>query len=87
MDWYYQEGSRFSYTLELRDNGHLFYLPSEFIKPSAEETWAAVKVFLDHILTIPRQMSGSVGPKDGCNETCLFMAVTVLVFGTRNHMQ
>ncbi|XP_059087281.1 carboxypeptidase B-like [Tigriopus californicus] len=50
-DWYKGVlGSRFAYTLELRDQGYGFVLPPQQIVPSGEETWAAIKVLLDKVL-------------------------------------
>jgi len=49
-DWYQSEGSRFTYTPELRDNGYGFVLPPNQIIPSGEEVWAAFEVMLDEIL-------------------------------------
>ncbi len=43
-DWYYESGSRFAYTLELRDNGWSFLLPPKQIVPSGEEFWKGFKV-------------------------------------------
>jgi predicted deacylase len=49
-DWYQSEGSRFTYTPELRDNGYGFVLPPNLIIPSGEEVWAAWKSMLDTLI-------------------------------------
>lgn len=49
-DWYMSEGSRFTYTPELRDNGFGFLLPPELIIPSGEEIWAAWEVMFNYLL-------------------------------------
>ena len=49
-DYYQSEGTRFSFTPELRDNGFSFLLPPEYIIPSGEEFFAALAVFLDKLM-------------------------------------
>ena len=51
-DWYKDVlGSRFVYTLELRDKGnHGFVLPKEQIIPSGEEMWAAMEVVIARLI-------------------------------------
>ena len=53
-DWYKGVlGSRFAYTVELRDTGrHGFVLPADQIIPSGEELWAAFKVMLDKMIEV-----------------------------------
>ncbi|XP_054034462.1 carboxypeptidase A1 [Dryobates pubescens] len=50
-DWTYNQGIKYSFTFELRDTGSYgFLLPAEQIVPSAEETWLALKVIMQHTL-------------------------------------
>ena len=49
-DWFADQGARFSFTFELRDDGYGRELPPEFIIPSGEEVWAAFRVFFDKLL-------------------------------------
>lgn len=49
-DWYTNEGSRYVYTPELRDNGYGFVLPPDQIIPSGEEVWAAMEVMLTEVI-------------------------------------
>ncbi|XP_069473436.1 carboxypeptidase O isoform X2 [Ambystoma mexicanum] len=47
QDWVYDQGVEFSFTLELRDEGtYGFQLPEEQIKPTCEETLAAVMTIM-----------------------------------------
>ncbi|KAG2459841.1 CBPA1 Carboxypeptidase, partial [Polypterus senegalus] len=49
IDWTYKQGIKYSYTFELRDNGRYgFLLPANQIIPTAQETWLAVKVIMEH---------------------------------------
>ncbi|XP_068257302.1 carboxypeptidase A1-like isoform X2 [Nyctibius grandis] len=49
IDWTYNEGIKYSFTFELRDTGRYgFLLPAKFIVPTAEETWLALKVIMEH---------------------------------------
>lgn len=53
-DYYANEGVRFVYTPELRENrgsGSVFELPPEEILPSGQEVWAAWEVMLDKLLS------------------------------------
>ncbi|XP_068132139.1 carboxypeptidase A1-like [Hyperolius riggenbachi] len=48
-DWAYDNGIKYSYTFELRDTGRYgFILPAEQIIPTAEETWLALMVIMEH---------------------------------------
>ena len=51
-DWYYGSlGSRYAYTIELRDKGEKgFLLPKEQIIPSGEEMWAAMEAVLSKLI-------------------------------------
>jgi len=49
-DYYQSEGTRFSYTPELRDDGFGFLLPPQYIIPSGEEIFAALSTMLDKLL-------------------------------------
>jgi hypothetical protein len=52
-DWYTATaGIRFSYTVELRTQGHGFELPPDQIIPSGEEMWAAYMVCLDKVIEV-----------------------------------
>jgi len=52
-DWYTHDvGIRFSYTIELRDQGFGFELPPEQIIPSGEEMWAAYQVCFDKVIEV-----------------------------------
>lgn len=52
-DWYVGTvGFRFSYTIELRDQGYGFLLPEDQIIPSGQEMWAAFQVGLDKVLEV-----------------------------------
>ncbi|NXB34415.1 CBPA1 Carboxypeptidase, partial [Eulacestoma nigropectus] len=48
-DWTYNQGIKYSFTFELRDTGRYgFLLPANQIIPTAEETWLALKVIMEH---------------------------------------
>uniref|UniRef100_A0A8C5R1B5 Carboxypeptidase O n=1 Tax=Leptobrachium leishanense TaxID=445787 RepID=A0A8C5R1B5_9ANUR len=50
QDWLCNQGIDFSYTLELRDNGtNQFILPEDQIRPTCEETMAAVMTIIEYI--------------------------------------
>jgi len=53
-DWYKGVlGSRFAFTVELRDTGNYgFLLPPEQIIPSGEEMWAAMEVVIQKLLSL-----------------------------------
>ncbi|MED6278437.1 Multifunctional pyrimidine synthesis protein CAD [Characodon lateralis] len=54
IDWTYNQGIKYSYTFELRDTGHFgFILPANQIVPTANETWLALKVIMDHTFNNP----------------------------------
>ncbi len=48
VDWVFEKlGVKLCFALELRDDGFYgFLLPPEFIKPTAEEAWAGIKVIV-----------------------------------------
>ncbi|XP_042324871.1 carboxypeptidase A1-like [Sceloporus undulatus] len=49
IDWTYEQGIKYSYTFELRDTGRYgFLLPASQIIPTAEETWLALMVIMEH---------------------------------------
>ncbi|XP_077791495.1 carboxypeptidase A1-like isoform X1 [Podarcis muralis] len=49
IDWTYEQGIKYSYTFELRDTGRYgFMLPASQIIPTAEETWLALMVIMEH---------------------------------------
>ncbi|RLV88761.1 hypothetical protein DV515_00015308 [Chloebia gouldiae] len=49
VDWTYNQGIKYSFTFELRDTGRYgFLLPASQIVPTAEETWLALKVIMEH---------------------------------------
>ncbi|XP_072922918.1 carboxypeptidase A1-like isoform X3 [Hemitrygon akajei] len=49
IDWSYNQGIKYSYAFELRDEGQYgFMLPRSQIVPTAEETWLAVKKIMEH---------------------------------------
>ncbi|XP_017694718.1 PREDICTED: carboxypeptidase A1-like [Lepidothrix coronata] len=49
IDWTYNQGIKYSFTFELRDTGHYgFLLPAKQIVPTAEESWLALKVIMEH---------------------------------------
>ncbi|KAM6137052.1 carboxypeptidase A1-like [Pterocles gutturalis] len=49
VDWTYNQGIKYSFTFELRDTGRYgFLLPAKQIIPTAEETWLALKVIMEH---------------------------------------
>ncbi|NWY65127.1 CBPA1 Carboxypeptidase, partial [Erithacus rubecula] len=49
IDWTYNQGIKYSFTFELRDTGRYgFLLPASQIVPTAEETWLALKVIMEH---------------------------------------
>ncbi|NXH52084.1 CBPA1 Carboxypeptidase, partial [Rhabdornis inornatus] len=49
VDWTYNQGIKYSFTFELRDTGRYgFLLPAQQIVPTAEETWLALKVIIEH---------------------------------------
>ena len=50
-DWYTGViQSRYTYTIELRDQGYGFLLPPEQIVPSGEEIWAAYATVFDKVI-------------------------------------
>lgn len=54
IDWTYDHGVKYSFTLELRDTGYYgFLLPSTQIIPTATETWAALLDIMVHVLEHP----------------------------------
>ncbi|MEQ2168037.1 Multifunctional pyrimidine synthesis protein CAD [Goodea atripinnis] len=54
VDWTYEQGIKYSYTFELRDTGaYGFLLPAKQIIPTAEETWLALMVIMDHTYKNP----------------------------------
>ncbi|XP_071406225.1 carboxypeptidase A1-like [Pithys albifrons albifrons] len=49
IDWTYQQGIKYSFTFELRDTGRYgFLLPAKQIVPTAQETWLALQVIMEH---------------------------------------
>lgn len=52
IDWFYHEmGAHFSYQIKLRDTGSYgFLLPKEYIVPTGEEVFSAMKYFGDYLL-------------------------------------
>ncbi|MEE6481740.1 hypothetical protein FKM82_012952 [Ascaphus truei] len=49
VDWTYNQGIKYSYTFELRDTGRYgFALPANQIIPTAQETWLALTVLMEH---------------------------------------
>ncbi|NXG22026.1 CBPA1 Carboxypeptidase, partial [Grallaria varia] len=49
IDWTYNQGIKYSFTFELRDTGRYgFLLPANQIVPTAQETWLALKVIMEH---------------------------------------
>jgi len=51
-DWFYMQGIKCAWAAELRDTGRYgFTLPERFIQPTAEETWAGLKVIASYIQT------------------------------------
>ncbi|NWI52851.1 CBPA1 Carboxypeptidase, partial [Calyptomena viridis] len=49
VDWTYNQGIKYSFTFELRDTGlYGFLLPANQIVPTAQETWLALKVIMEH---------------------------------------
>ncbi|XP_073687945.1 carboxypeptidase A1-like [Garra rufa] len=54
IDWTYAQGIKYSYTFELRDDGYYgFLLPANQIVPTAEETWLALMVIMEHTKNNP----------------------------------
>ncbi|NXC42785.1 CBPA1 Carboxypeptidase, partial [Penelope pileata] len=54
IDWTYNEGIKYSFTFELRDTGRYgFLLPASQIIPTAQETWLALEVIMQHTLDHP----------------------------------
>jgi len=53
-DWTYDQGIKYSYTFELRDTGlYGFILPADQIVLTAEETWLALMVIMEHAKNNP----------------------------------
>ncbi|KAG7329526.1 hypothetical protein KOW79_007700 [Hemibagrus wyckioides] len=53
-DWAYDQGFKYSYTFELRDTGRYgFVLPADQIIPTAQETWLALMVIMEHAKNNP----------------------------------
>ncbi|XP_006031900.1 carboxypeptidase A1 [Alligator sinensis] len=49
IDWTYNQGIKYSFTFELRDAGRYgFMLPANQIIPTAQETWKALMVIMEH---------------------------------------
>ncbi|XP_019365208.1 PREDICTED: carboxypeptidase A1-like [Gavialis gangeticus] len=49
IDWTYNQGIKYSFTFELRDTGRYgFMLPANQIIPTAQETWKALMVIMEH---------------------------------------
>uniref|UniRef100_A0A3P8Y524 Carboxypeptidase A1 n=1 Tax=Esox lucius TaxID=8010 RepID=A0A3P8Y524_ESOLU len=49
IDWAYNQGIKYSYTMELRDTGRYgFLLPANQIIPTAEETWLGLKTIMSY---------------------------------------
>lgn len=49
-DWAYDQGIKYSFTLELRDTGtYGFLLPESQIRPTCEETMLAVKYIANYV--------------------------------------
>ncbi|XP_041058945.1 carboxypeptidase A1-like isoform X1 [Carcharodon carcharias] len=49
IDWSYNQGIKYPYAFELRDEGQYgFVLPPSQIIPTAEETWLAIKKIMEH---------------------------------------
>ncbi|XP_043569955.1 carboxypeptidase A1-like [Chiloscyllium plagiosum] len=49
IDWSYDQGIKYAYAFELRDEGQYgFKLPPNQIVPTAEETWLAIKKIMEH---------------------------------------
>ncbi|NWI10955.1 CBPA1 Carboxypeptidase, partial [Crypturellus soui] len=49
IDWTYDQGIKYSFTFELRDTGRYgFLLPASQILPTAQETWLALRVIMQH---------------------------------------
>ncbi|XP_031963351.1 carboxypeptidase A1-like isoform X1 [Corvus moneduloides] len=54
IDWAYDNGVKYSFSLELRDSGRYgFLLPSSQIVPTATETWPALLDIMVHVLEHP----------------------------------
>ncbi|KAL6480608.1 hypothetical protein MHYP_G00116410 [Metynnis hypsauchen] len=54
IDWTYNQGIKYSYTFELRDTGRYgFILPANQIVPTAQETWLALMVIMEHTKNNP----------------------------------
>ncbi|XP_036616915.1 carboxypeptidase A1-like [Trichosurus vulpecula] len=54
VDWTYNSGIKYSYTMELRDTGFYgFLLPAKQIVPTAQETWLALITIMDYTLKHP----------------------------------
>ncbi|XP_003449210.1 carboxypeptidase A5 [Oreochromis niloticus] len=54
IDWTYEQGIKYSYTFELRDEGRYgFLLPASEIIPTAQETWLALISIMDHTYKNP----------------------------------
>ena len=50
-DWYTGViQARYTYTVELRDQGYSFLLPEDQIVPSGEEIWAAYATVFDKVI-------------------------------------
>ncbi|XP_075413847.1 carboxypeptidase A1 isoform X2 [Tenrec ecaudatus] len=54
IDWTYEQGIKYSFTFELRDTGRYgFLLPASQILPTAQETWLALQVIMEHTQSHP----------------------------------
>ncbi|KAF3706145.1 Carboxypeptidase A1 [Channa argus] len=54
IDWAYNQGIKYAYTLEQRDTGtYGFLLPANQIIPTATETWLALMAIMDHTYQNP----------------------------------
>lgn len=76
IDWFYHEmGAHFSYQIKLRDTGSYgFLLPKEYIVPTGEEVFSAMKYFGDYLLgnngieRLSDEMDSSRGDQLGLDE-------------------
>ncbi|XP_074124021.1 carboxypeptidase A4-like isoform X6 [Sminthopsis crassicaudata] len=82
MDWAYKNGIKYAFTFEMRDTGKYgFLLPAEQILPTAQETWLALEVIMEHVKDHLHlnTTSDAEGQKDTLRKLLLVLLVSLSV--------
>ena len=48
-DWFYKQGVKYNFAVEVRDKNKGFELPRKMIIPTAEENWEGIKIVAQHL--------------------------------------